>query len=379
MSETGQSDEKSEKIEKIYRIIEFEIENANNQLALFKKDNVNFLLLVLALIGFFAFIPIDVFAYNWFGSGIWMMIVCSAMIVILSILLPREIKKVSNKQNDRKHNQKCDSCDSMCLCEQIADLPAKEKIQQIRERIIIENISLIFSAFNYTGFIFLMTAIASYFYLITYDPGRNISSLISSDPVLMMSLMITFLIYIAFQRKVKSLPKDGGLNKYFSRQLLFSGIIFSIGIFFEGYGYFAKVPTFISVSNTSQFSIVLIQHSFSITSFQISLITLLYTIIILTVLLDYFFSSKYVERTNNRLIELLNLKTRVDRYQLGITPGIDIEQIQKRVLNLKTIPPRYFPLIEIISVPIPFDYNRCEDLLHHTLGEMPVDESEKKQ
>jgi len=378
MSEANQNENKSEKIEKIYRIIEFEIENANTQMALFKKDNVNFLLLVLALIGFFAFIPIDVFAYNWFGCGIWMMIVCSGAVVGFSILSFREIEKIGKSRTNRKRNQKCNYCDSVSICEKIVDLPDKEKFQQIKEGIIIDNINLIFSAFNYTGFIFLITAIASYFYLSTYDPGHNISSQISPDPIITIGLLITLLIYFLFQRNLNNLPKEGGLKKYFSTNLLFSGIIFLIGIFFEGYGHLGKVPTFISVSNTSQFSTGLIQHSFSITPFQISLITFLYTIIILIVLLDYFFSLKYVERTNSKLIELLWLKNKVDRYHLGITPTIDIDQIQKSILNLKTTPPRYFHLAEIISVPVPFDSEKCEELLHRTLGKLPTDNYEKK-
>jgi hypothetical protein len=330
------------------------------------------------LIGFFAFIPIDVFAYNWFSSGIWMMILSSGLVVGFSIALYREFEKGSMNQTEKTENVKCDSCESLNICSNVEDQPTKEKIQKIKESYIVENICQIFSALTYTGFIFLFSAMCAYFYLINTDTSRNIGSMIQSDPIIAIGLLGTFLFYTLFRNTWIGSPKEHELKKYLVGQLVFSGAILLLGLFFEGYGHLKNIPAFVPVSNTSQFSVGFIQHAFSISSFQISLIILLYTLVILVVLSDHFFSLKYVEKTNEKLIKLHILKNRIDRYQLGIIPSINTDQIQKQVLNLKTIPPQYLPLTELLSVPIPFDSNKCEETLHYSLGELPEVETEEK-
>lgn len=379
MTDPEKSNHETRQIDTIYQILIFEIENANNQLTLFQKDNVNFILLMLALIGFFAFIPLDIFLYNWFGSAIFMWILCSGIGVILSIAIYWTFIKSEKSPFNKQFNNQCNACDSSIICDNVVNLSEKNNLKKIREGILAENIDLFFSAFHYLGMIFLVTAIAAYFYLSTYDPGHNASPLIQPDPLITIGLILSFLIYAVSRQKREELHQENSIGKYLAYQMAFSGIILIIGFFFEAYGHLLKIPTFISVSNTSQFSIVLIQHSFSVSSFQISLLVFLYTVVIFIVLFDYFLSSKHFEKTNRKLIELMYLKNRIDRYQLGLTPSIDIGQIQKDVLNLKTIPPQYFPFLEIIKVPIPFSFENCEDTLHYMLGGSQSDEARKKK
>lgn len=92
------NDETDKKIEKIYHIIEFEIDNANNQISLCKKDNINFILLLFALIGFFAFIPADTFFYQWIANGIWMTIFLMGCVGIFSIVICYHLYKENSKK-----------------------------------------------------------------------------------------------------------------------------------------------------------------------------------------------------------------------------------------------------------------------------------------
>ena len=372
----------TEKIEKIYQIIEFEIGNANNQLALFKKDNMNFILLILALIGFFAFIPVDIFLYNWFGNGILMMIICSGCITGLSIAFFINFdknNKINNPSEAEKEeaNQKCDACDSWTICKNIEDEQKREKFQKTIDLVLIENVSLLYSAFYYTGFFFLITSFVSYLYLIYHDPSKSSSSLIQSDPIIVMLLFLALLAFLIIQQKHQDYLKKGIFKYYIMRQIILSAILLALGILIGGYGYFSKLPPFISITNTSQFSSILFEHSNIIPSFPLSLIVLLYTVIILIALLEYFFSSKYLERNNQKLMELLSLKYRIDRYQLGVTSEIDIVKIIKKLSKLKIIPPQFITIWSIINVPIPFQMGKCEDTLYLALEDSITDETEK--
>jgi len=353
--------EASDKLEKIYQIIGFEIGNANNQLALFKKDNMNFILLILALIGFFAFIPVDVFAYNWFGNGLFVMIICGISIFGLSIYLfiyPSKAKNIEFKYD-------CDKCDRSLICN-INDSQNEEKLRKTVDFVFFENVRLYYSAFYYLGFFFFITSLATYFYLITYDPSKHISSLIQSDPFIAISLVLTLIVFLFFKQKNESINNYKVFKKYNEQQLIFSFFILILGILIMGYGFFLKIPSFIPISNTSQFSTTLVAHSSTLSSFQISLIITLYTLVIFLVLYEYFFSSNYVERINEKLEELLSLKYRIDRYQLGLTSEIDIEQIMTNVSKIKINSPHFFTIFGIITFLNPIELERCEDTLYLT-------------
>jgi nitrogen fixation-related uncharacterized protein len=365
--------ENSEKIEKIYQIIEFEIGNANNQLALFKKDNMNFILLILALIGFFAFIPVDVFAYNWFGNGLYVMILCAISIFLISMYLflnPSKVKNIEFKYD-------CDSCDRLRICKNISDPQKKERLEKTVNFVFIENIALCYSVFYYIGSLFFISSLLTYLYLITYDPTKHISSLIQSDPGIVILLGLILLVFLFSHKKSKQFDEYESFKKYNFQRLCLSFVIIVLGILIEAYGFFLKVPSFIPISNTSQFSSTLIAHSITISSFQLSLIVTLYTLVIFLVVIEGFFSSSYVEKINEKLEELFSLKYRIDRYQLGITSEIDFEHITAKLSELRIRSPKFFTFFGIFTLTIPIKLERCEDTLYlahdNSIGDMIKD------
>jgi hypothetical protein len=369
--------ENSKKIEKIYQIIEFEIENAYNQLSLFKKDNVNFILLILALIGFFAFIPFDVFLYKWFEWGIINMIVCVGCIVCISLVSLYRMKKRNKYPNQSEaeelnDDQECDSCASYTVCKNINDPKTKEKIRKYLDIVLIENNSLFYSAYIYTGFFFLITSLLTYFYFASSDSSKQILSAFQENLTIEILLLLMVIAYIGIYYQNHRLAKKGVYKDYLSQLLFLSSIILAFAFLIEIYGNYSKIPPFIAIKNTSQFSSGLFEHSTIIPSFPLSLIILLYIGVLNLALIEYFFSSRYIKKVNQKLDGLFGLKYKIDRYQLGITPELHIKQALSELSRLRINPPVFLTLYGIIVVPIPFELNQCEDILYLALEDLDL-------
>jgi hypothetical protein len=367
------SDEKSqiEKVETLYCIIESELENANAQLSLFKKDNVNFILLILALIGLLAFIPLDIFAYNWFVNGLYVTLICTLMIVFFSFLFYRDMNKKKNPSETKASQQQCATCDSKQLCT-TEDDQILEGRRKSKDFLLIEIIGRLFPALIYSGYFFLLTSFIAYFYLITTDPGKKIPSLIQSDPYLVFLLFIMVAVYWNYQRNIDHHLKLHSFKEYLKKQLKNSIVIVILGVITLAYGFLVKLPAFISISETSQFSSTIIAHSMNVPQFPLELIQGLYTLVLLLVFVEFILSSFYVESLNRKIIELLGLKRQINRYQLGVISELDIERIVRILPNLYINPPRFLTIYGVITVPIPFELNQCADVLYLVPDEMTV-------
>ena len=126
MSESNSYVQNVVAIDEIHKMIEFEIQNANSQLSLYKKDNINLILLLLALIGFFAIVPLDIFAYKWFECAIFLILVVSFTIIL--VLLKREYRS-RKKKNEISVDSECGNCESCIdytICKNLGD-PQKRK------------------------------------------------------------------------------------------------------------------------------------------------------------------------------------------------------------------------------------------------------------
>jgi hypothetical protein len=143
------------------------------------------------------------------------------------------------------------------------------------------------------------------------------------------------------------------------------------------YGLFLKIPPFISITDAQQFSPLLIEHLKIIPSIPLSWIVSLYTIVIAVVLLEFIISSKYIEIINRKLEELFILKYRIDRYQLGVSSELNIENILKTLSRQKIHPPSYIIVGGILSIPIPLHFSRCEEMLYSALQDQPVVDMEE--
>ncbi|MGB9176759.1 MAG: hypothetical protein WCB46_08500, partial [Methanoregula sp.] len=320
MTEEIQIDEKSKKIEKIYQIIEFEIDNANNQISMVKKDNINFILLFFALIGFFAFIPVDVFFYQWFPSGILIAGVMMGCIGGISIFLYFRRPSWNKKENQKKSDNDdiCAFCESSSICKNISDFTRKEKIQKYSDSALIENMDLIYSAYVLPSFFFFFTSMISYFYFTNPNSSKDLTILFTRNSLIVTFLVLTFFVYFALYVQYLRFLKRSDLKNYLFQLALFSILIVILSGMILIYGYCTKIPPFIEIENSLQFSPLLIEHAKIMPSFPLSLIVAIYSGVIALVLLDYLFSSRYIEKVNHKLEELFELNYRIDRYRLGI-------------------------------------------------------------
>jgi hypothetical protein len=357
----------SDKIDRIYHIIEFEISNANNQISLSKKDNINFILLLFALIGFFAFIPADTFFYHWISSGIWMIFILSACIGGISCFFYHYIYKgdFSNQiALNGRDDEKCNLCDSSTTCKNVDDPIKKEKIWNYTLSVFLENVSLIFTAAIYTSIFIFLCSLIPYFY---YTVSKEIASSFRNDSLLSFLLILISLAFIILFFRHNSLIKKEDLKKYLTEMAIISFFIAGCAGIIIIYGYVAQVPPFISISETSQFSSTLIEHIKIIPSVPLTYIVSLYTLVIGLVLIEYFFASRYIEKIDQKLAELLILKNRIDRYNLGISPELHIEEIIKKVSKLKILPPSYIIAGGIVTIPVPFSMSPCEELYYSAI------------
>lgn len=369
----------SDKIEKIYRIIEFEIDNANNQLSLSKKDNINFILLLFALIGFFTFIPADTFFYQWITNSIFMMMLLMAIVGVFSVLIYYHLYKGKfNKENASNviNEEKCDQCDSSTICKNIDDLTRKEKIRNYVNSVLIDNISLFYSAIIYTSFFFFISCMFAYFY---FTSSKENTAAFPNNSLISILLFIILLVYALLYFRHSSLIKMGNFKKYLLELAIFSIFIVICAVIIEIYGIYSKIPPFIPISNETQFSSILIKHLEIIPSVPLSWIVILYTLVITLVLVDYFFSSKYIESLNQKLDELLILKYKIDRYQLGISPELNIENLLKTLSKQKIHPPSYYTAWGVISIAIPLSFDRCEETFYSALEDQPARDMETLQ
>lgn len=352
------------KIEKIYHIIEFEIDNANNQISLSKKDNINFILLLFALIGFFAFIPADTFFYQWIANGIWMTIVLMASVGILSVFTYYYFSKGKlNKVNPLsvEDSEKCGQCESFAICKNTGDPQGEEKKKNFANSILIDTFGLFYSAFFYTSFFFFVSGMIPYFY---FTSSKEIVPTFQSNSWILLLLMLILLMYALLYNRHSALLKQGNFKRYITEMAIFSNIIFIFSAIIAAYAFFSKIPPFTDVPQSSP---LLIEHLKIIPSVPLSWIVSLYTLVIGLVMLEYFFSSQYIEKINRKLEELFILKYRIDRYQLGIAPEPNIENILKLVSKQKIHPPSYIIAAGILSIPIPLPFYRCEEMLYLAL------------
>ncbi len=384
MQEDVQTDT-SKKIDKIYQIIEFEIDLANIQISLFKKDNINLILLFLALIGFFAFIPLDVFTYHWFPSAILLTVALMGCIGGMSFWtlrnLPTWNKKDLRKENKNSgKNSDCESCDSKAICESITDEETKEKLQKNADVILIENIGLFFTAMYYTSTFFFVTSLISYFYVTSSIPSQGIESLFPRDNWISILLILAFVMYLFIFLRQSRLIKEGNLKKFLGQIGTSALVIMFCAIIIEIYGNLSNIPPFISIQNSSsQFSSVLIAHSKIIPEYPLTWIVAIYSAIIALIMLEYLFSSKYIEKINQNLDGLLNLKYRIDRYELGLSSDLKTDDILKEITKLKIHPPDFYTFGGIITIPVPLQFDRCEDILYLTLENTKTEVAESQK
>jgi hypothetical protein len=369
----------NEKIEKIYRIIEFEIENANNQISLSKKDNINFVLLLFALIGFLAFVPADTFFYQWIANGIFMMMIIMGCIGFFSVLVLYSLYK---RKFDRKpgtnpsDDEKCKSCDSLTICKNIDDPIRKERIKKYVDSVLIENISLFYTAAIYTSFFFFISSMIAYFY---FTSSKDVVAPYPNNSLIITLLLLILLVYVLLYFRHSTLIKKGNFKKYLVESAIFSIVIVIFSVIIEIYGIYSRIPPFTPITNATQFSQLLIEHLKIIPSEPLSLIVALYTLVITLVLAEYFFSSRYIGSINRKLNELLILKYRIDRYQLGISPKLDIEDILKTLSKQKIQPPNYIIAGGIFSIPLPLPFNQCEEIFYSALEDQPMRDMENSQ
>ena len=364
--------ENSDKIEKIYRIIEFEIDNANNQISLSKKDNINFILLLFALIGFFVFIPADTFFYHWIPNGIWMTIVLMGSIAAFSVYLYYYLSKGKFKNESVSNagdKEECELCDSSMLCKNIDDPTRKEKIQNYVYSVLIDNFSLFYSAVIYTSFFFFLSSMITYSYLTT---SKEITPSFQNNSWITLFFILILIVYILLYFRHSALVKKGNFKKYLSELAIFSIVIFIFSVVTVIYGFYFQIPPFIPITNTPQFSTLLFEHLQIIPSVPLSWIVTLYTLVIGLVLLEFFFSSKYIDRINRKLDELLILKYKIDRYNLGISPDLNIENVLRTLSKQKIHPPDYVIAGGILSIPVPLQFGRCEETFYSALEDKPI-------
>ncbi|HII98038.1 MAG TPA: hypothetical protein HA272_01935 [Methanoregula sp.] len=371
--------ENSDKIEKIYRIIEFEIDNANNQITLSKKDNINFILLLFALIGFFVFIPADTFFYHWIPNGIWMTIVLMGSVGAFSVYLyycfsKGKFNKESTSNDSDK--EKCELCDSFTICKNIEDPTRKEKIQNYVYSVLLDNFSLFYSAVIYTSFFFFFSSMITYYY---FTASKEIIPSFQNNSWISFLFILNLIVYIWLYFRHSTLVKNGNFKKYLSELAIYSIGIFFFSVVTAIFGLFFQIPPFIQITDTPQFSHRLFEHLQIIPSVPLSWIVTLYTLVIGLVLLEFFFSSKYVESINRKLDELLILKYKIDRYQLGVSPSLNVENVLRTLSKQKIHPPNYVIAGGILSVPVPLQFGRCEETFYSSLEDIPVGEMETLQ
>jgi magnesium-transporting ATPase (P-type) len=377
---SDENSEKPNKIEKIYHIIEFEIDNANTQISLSKKDNINFILLILALIGLFAFVPADTFFYEWISNGLWMAgvliaIVCGTSILFYYIVLNKEKTNkmgVSNIENE----DKCALCKTSVICKNITDPERKEKMRDYSNTLIVNTISLFFSALIYTSFIFFITSAFAYMY---YSNSKDISPTFQTDSWISFILTLILLGYILFYFKHKSLLKKRDFKKYISRVALFSSPILICFAIMAIYGFVSKIPPFIAISNGTQFSPLLTEHLKIIPALPLSYIVAVFTLVVGLVLFEFFVSSQYIQDISKKLGMLLILKHKVERYQLGISPDLNVEEVIKQLSKLKIFPPSYHVAGGIITIPLILPEVPCEEMLYSALEDQPGEVQETWQ
>jgi MFS family permease len=375
------NDENSNKIEKIYRIIEFEIDNANNQISLSKKDNINFILLLFALIGFFAFIPADTFSYQWIANSILMTFVVMAMVGCISGWFYYCIvkRKFESSYKDISEKKDCNLCDSSTICPRNTETPDKrENALKYVYSTVIEYLSLFLTALIYTSFILFGSAMILYFY---YTASNEVAPLYQNSPHISLLLMIILLVFVIIYIRCASYKKAGLNEKYLLELTIISTFIAICSIWILFIGYSSRIQPFIPITNTSQFSNPLIEHITVLPSVPLSYIVTLYTLIIGLVIFEYFFSSKYMENIEKNLNKLLMIKYRIDRYQLGLSPDLHIDDLVKKVSKLKIYPPSYHTFLGIVSIPIPmpFDFINCEEILYLSQEDPIVQENKKPE
>lgn len=70
------------------------------------------------------------------------------------------------------------------------------------------------------------------------------------------------------------------------------------------------------------------------------------------------------------------MKNRIDRYQLGISSELNIENVLKTLARQKINPPSYIFAGGILSIPVPLPFSRCEEMLYMFLEDQPVKDKE---
>jgi membrane-associated HD superfamily phosphohydrolase len=215
-----------------------------------------------------------------------------------------------------------------------------------------------------------------YFYL---TASKEIAASFQNNALISLLLMLILLVYILLYIRYSTLLKKGNLKKYLLELGIFSIVILFCTLIIEIYGIYSRIPPFIPIANETQFSSLLIEHFKIIPSVPLSWIVMLYTFVISLALIELFFSSKYVENINKKLEELRSLKYRIDRYQLGISPELNFENILKTLSKQKIYPPSYFIAGGIISIPIPLSFSRCEETFYSALEDQTIGDMENSQ
>lgn len=353
-------------IETIYEWIEFEIQSAFSLLSLYKKDNVNLILLLLALIGFFAFVPLDIFLYNWFQSAVIMIILGSSfpfMVVIGSWCKQNLYKLLKLRGSGKPSFIDLYSFDKFIPSEPSTSPQKRDYICKYVESKLIGTYYLTISIFNLCNFIFLLTAMLAYYYCVGRDFDDKNSSFFEPNLIISVLLISLFLLYVADYLFLSRSVEKRDFKSLYLTSVIISMIVFLIALFIEVYGNFSSIPPFIRITDSTQISVILFDHANNISSFSILLIVCLYSLILYLVMIEYYCTAKYVDKVNQKLLDLLELKSKIDLYHFGATSELDLNLILRKLSTLKMVAPQMMTIYWFFSISIPFDRSIFEEVV----------------
>lgn len=367
MPDTGSINQNEiEKIDKIYQWIEFEIQKGLNLISIYKKDNVNLILLGLGLIGFFAFIPLDIFAFKWFESAILMILIASLLPLfeaLKNLIIPSLKKRLHRNISTVTPNNDRTSFDELIGFENKKISNLREKITKIANYTLIARYNLINSVNIHCSFVFWGTAMLTYLYCtVRYSSEQN-AQLYTFNPHIFLLMILILAFFIIDRFLIKKLLEESHFKTFYKYSLITPAGIMILVILILYYGYTSDIPPFSGIENTSKISIVLYEHSQSISSFSISLIIALYTIILYIVLYEHYFSTYYHEKINQQLLDLNNIKSEIDLYRMGISSEIDMNKLFKRLAKLNIITPKIMTMYGTFSIPIPVRTDFFEEII----------------
>ena len=347
-------------------IVEFEIEHATDQIALIKKDNTNIILLLIALIGFLALIPIDLFVYKWFSLGLITLIIWLCLFFYTIYSYRKNRCYVLKEYNDIaseliQNSDKCSKCEKSEDCNWIFDDEKKKRfIQYITIHTFKHYLFKISSDFTLI-FVFFLTIFLSYFYSVISLSENSFFYLYKPNLVIVILLIIEILlfsIYFVFNAKFSENQKNCQSNNV----LYYVIFLLLLPIVIEIFGNLSKVPPFVQISNSTQLSVVLLNHYQNYPSIAITLILLLYQNIIFIVITDHFNTGAIVENLSEKITNLMKIKSKIDLCRLNKCEIKKTDELYKEVLLTKTASFEFITIFGFFSIPFLRDNLTTEEI-----------------